>query len=107
MTFADELQRKVQEVWLRHLPLMRSRLEVVGRAIEALRRGELTPELSIDAAQGAHKLAGSLGTFGLQTGSDAAVEIEKLFSGDVPLHAADASRAHQHLAELRRAIERK
>jgi HPt (histidine-containing phosphotransfer) domain-containing protein len=80
MTSAEQLEQKMQELWRRYRSASLARLEVVERAVEALNKGVLTDQLRIQAAHEAHKLAGSLGTFGMRTGSTAALEIESFFS---------------------------
>lgn len=107
MTSAEELHARLQELWRKHLPVMKSRLATVDRALEALNRGELTHKLRFEAAENAHKLAGSLGTFSLQSGSDAAGEIERLFSSDTDLRESEIDRVAECLAELERVIESK
>ena len=81
MTSADKLQKQIDDLWQKHLPLTRSRIETVELAFDALRNNRLTEDLRVEAAREAHKLAGALGTFGLHRGADAATEIEKLLSG--------------------------
>src|SRR5712675_1823252 len=80
MTTSNELNQKVQVLWQKYLPEMLARWDVIHSAIEALSHGKLTDALRNEAAQAAHKLAGSLGTFGLQQGTLAAQEIERLLS---------------------------
>lgn len=55
-------------------------MDTLSLALEALRRGDITDQLRISAAQEAHKLAGSLGTFGFAGCSQIASEIEKMLS---------------------------
>jgi len=80
MTSAEKLDQRMQELWRKYRSACLARLEVVECALEALNRGVLTDQLRIQAAHEAHKLAGSLGTFGMRTGSAAALEIESFFS---------------------------
>lgn len=81
MTSPDTLRKQLDDLWQKHFPVIRSRIEAIQLAVDALRNNRLTQDLRAEAAREAHKLAGALGTFGLQSGSDAATEIEKLFSG--------------------------
>ena len=86
---------------------MRSRLAVLQSAIEALRDGKITDELKNKAAQEAHKLAGSLGTFGLQSASDAANEIERLLSDESQLGKTHFRNVSTHFVRLKREIDSK
>lgn len=54
------------------------RVTAIEQAIQAMQSGELLPELHATAKQEAHKLAGSLGTFGLTEGSVIARQVEEL-----------------------------
>lgn len=85
MSSSDELNKKLDQAWQKMLPLMLQRLEVINRGQRAMADGAVTEALKSEAAQEAHKLAGSLGVFGLQRGSESALKIERIFlSCDVP-----------------------
>ena len=104
MTSQDEVAKKVDALWHKHLPTIRSRMEVIALGLEALQRGDITEQLQITAAQEAHKLAGSLGAFGLNNGSDAAAEIEKLFSAEEALTDTTMDRLRERFQQLTREI---
>jgi HPt (histidine-containing phosphotransfer) domain-containing protein len=80
MTSPDKLSKQLDDLWRKHFPLIRSRIEIIQLAVDALHNNRLTHELQVEAAREAHKLVGALGTFGLLSGSDAATQIEKLLS---------------------------
>lgn len=101
-----KLREEIHDLWRKYLPVMRSRIETIERAIDALRNRRLTQDLQAEAAREAHKLAGSLGTFGLQSGSDAASEIERLISESVSDSAATKT-LDRHLDEIKRQIAHK
>ena len=84
MAAPDELNQRLQALWQKFYPEMVSRLETIAKAITALNKGALPETVRLQAAHAAHKLAGSLGTFGLQDGSTAAQEIERLLSENAP-----------------------
>ncbi len=63
-------------LWKRNLPLVESRLGLLERAREQALAGALTEELRTEAAEIAHKFAGSLGMFGLAAGTEIARELE-------------------------------
>lgn len=80
MAAPDELKQRLQALWQKFHPEMISRLETIAEAINALDNGRLPDTIRLRAVHAAHKLAGSLGTFGLQDGSTAAQQIERLLS---------------------------
>jgi hypothetical protein len=66
----------VSALWERKRPLMMQRLTVLDQAAEAAENGHLCDPLTHEALSEAHKLAGSLGTFGFPTGTAIARELE-------------------------------
>ncbi|WP_198017817.1 diguanylate cyclase [Oscillatoria acuminata] len=68
----------IGKVWERFKDRIAERVTAIEQATEALNYGELPPELHATAKQEAHKLAGSLGTFGLTEGSVIARQVEQL-----------------------------
>lgn len=77
---ADALAR----LWTKFLPEIERRLAVLEDAAQALREGSLSAELRAAAHADAHKLAGSLGTFGLQRGTELARRAELLLAEEIP-----------------------
>ncbi|HEX5928124.1 MAG TPA: Hpt domain-containing protein [Solirubrobacterales bacterium] len=67
------------EVWARNLPSISERVGTIERAAMAAEDGELDGELAARAHSAAHKLSGSLGSFGLAHGSKLARELERRF----------------------------
>jgi HPt (histidine-containing phosphotransfer) domain-containing protein len=90
MTSSEELQAKLQKMWLQVLPLMLRRMEAVSRASQELASGTLTAEVNSAAIHEAHKLAGALGVFGLHQGSECALKIEQLLSSKADVETQDA-----------------
>lgn len=65
-------------IWTKNLPQVRERLAVLQRAADELTTTRtLDADLHTEAASLAHKMAGSLGMFGIQSGTDAARAIEQ------------------------------
>jgi len=93
------LAEAMNRLWAKHLPRMEERVVTLQQAAEHLAEGELTATEQREAAADAHKLAGVLGTFGLQEGTDLAREAEILYdkSGEEvrPLAARLAAIAEQ------------
>ena len=61
-----------------------ARAEQLGAAVERLASGDLDPEARAEAAQVAHKLAGSSGTFGYHRVSEFARRMEQSLSRETP-----------------------
>ena len=105
MTAAYELNQKMQVLWQKYLPEMNARLATVHSAIEALSHGSLSNDLRNAAAHAAHKLAGSLGTFGLQRGSEIALEIEQSLCAETIFSQSEIVRLRELASQLRREVE--
>jgi DNA-binding response OmpR family regulator/HPt (histidine-containing phosphotransfer) domain-containing protein len=69
----------IAEIWERFKDRIGHRITVLEQAVIALRGGILNEELRQSATQEAHKLIGSLGTFGFEKGSEIARKIEQIF----------------------------
>ncbi|MCP6757226.1 MAG: response regulator [Fischerella sp. CENA71] len=76
----QQFQQAMGGLWNQYQGLMTQRMDVLAQAAKALSSSNLTPELSLSAQQAAHKLAGVLGMFELDTGTEIAREIEVIFS---------------------------
>lgn len=83
--------------------MIRERLHAIERVSEAVERDEPVLETG-DAHDAAHKLAGSLGSFGLARGSQLARELERRFGPGGNL--GNVWEIAQLVAELRAVIER-
>ncbi|MBD6614349.1 response regulator [Komarekiella sp. 'clone 1'] len=83
-----------------------SRIAVLKLAADAFRKGTLDAQLRQKAEQEAHKLAGSLGSFGFPKGSLLANEIEDLFQNQKFLSQAKCFYLDKLLMELQRELEK-
>ena len=93
----------LDRLWTKFLPEIEQRVALLETAVEALSSGSLSPEQSQGAHAAAHKLAGSLGTFGLQRGTELARQCEVALAQDLPADGlADLAR---WVVELRTLIE--
>jgi HPt (histidine-containing phosphotransfer) domain-containing protein len=72
----DAITNILDAMWAKFLPDIRERVDVIAAAADAAATGNLTPELRASAQSAAHKLAGTLGTFGLHRGTELARELE-------------------------------
>ncbi|MBI3801658.1 MAG: response regulator [Deltaproteobacteria bacterium] len=93
---SSQVRAAVAQLWERSRGTMLSRVAVLEQATLALLAGVLDAAGRQHAEREAHKLSGSLGTFGFARGSRLAREMEHLFQGGAPLGQAEAS----HLSEL-------
>ncbi|MBD2503672.1 response regulator [Anabaena azotica] len=80
------------------------RLTLLEQAELALQTGQLPPELQQQASSEAHKLAGTLGSFGYETGSKLAQAIEHLLIGEKNLTSQNAVQLSLLVGQLREAI---
>ncbi|HYF95702.1 MAG TPA: response regulator [Symbiobacteriaceae bacterium] len=94
------LPAPVMDVWARTKGRVIERVTRLQNACRVLGTGALDEQLRIQAEREAHKLAGSLGTFGFGVGSDLARRIEHLLQAGLPVDAARGRR----LAELADAL---
>ncbi|OYD91545.1 transcriptional regulator [Nostoc sp. 'Peltigera membranacea cyanobiont' 210A] len=83
-----------------------SRIAVLKLAADALRKGKLDAQLRQKAEQEAHKLAGSLGSFGFPKGSLLANEIGDLLQNKKPISQVKCFYLDNLLMELQRELEK-
>ncbi len=91
----------LDEYWLKFRPQIEERVDVLEEAAAALGQGNLSPALCAEAHSAAHKLAGSLGTFGLTAGTELAREAESIYK-DSP--SADSGPRLFEIAAALRAV---
>ena len=72
----QQFDREINKLWQKYRGLMVQRMEVLQKAADALRQGDLSYELQESACQSAHKLAGVLGMFEREDGTEIARKIE-------------------------------
>jgi HPt (histidine-containing phosphotransfer) domain-containing protein len=89
-------------LWERNLPIVEERLALLDTAVSTLlRTATLDPQLQIDAANVAHKLAGTLGMFGYPRGTDLARLMEEVLELQDPLSPVEAQQLQDWLIELK------
>lgn len=96
----QKLNRAMAQIWERFKGSLSDRLNVLTQALKAAREDKLEPELQQQAYLEAHKLAGSLGTFGLVNSSKISKEIEELLQRELPLKEEEKSQLSQLLNTL-------
>ena len=82
-------------VWAQFRDLIFERMATVEAAVAGVRRATLTPEVRQKAVLEAHRLAGSLGMFGLPEGTRLAREIEHLLDETARLGSRHPRPAHR------------
>ncbi|WP_371357509.1 response regulator, partial [Hydrocoleum sp. CS-953] len=102
----QKLQQSINKIWDRVKGSISERIDVVEQAVIAGKNGKLETNLQHQAQQEAHKLAGSLGTFGLAYGSDLSREIEALLASELPIDYTEISHISKLLSSLRNEIYR-
>lgn len=74
----QEIAQITSRIWENFKDKVKVQIEILEQVAPALLQSKLTPELQQQARNEAHKLAGSLGIFGLREGSQVARELEYL-----------------------------
>ncbi|MBD2295577.1 response regulator [Anabaena sphaerica FACHB-251] len=105
----------IGEIWRRFRGRIEEQVSIIEQAAQQVLNPVLSPELRTDksalalsqAAAQAHTLAGSLGTFGLASGSELARKIEKLLKSAKTLTATDTTNLQNWVKLLRQEIEEK
>jgi DNA-binding response OmpR family regulator len=100
----EVLNVSVLEIWQRTKGLSLERINSLEQVVRILKAGVLDANLQQQAAQNAHKLAGSLGTFGFETGSQIARKVETLLQS-VPSTLAAQKRMATQIGALVKALK--
>jgi HPt (histidine-containing phosphotransfer) domain-containing protein len=99
------ISQTLDRMWTKFLPDIRERAVVLDGAAKAAADGALSQAIRADALSAAHKLAGTLGTFGLSRGTDLAREVELLYASNEGLKGAKAQRLATLAGEIKAIIE--
>ncbi|HEU4558851.1 MAG TPA: response regulator [Longimicrobium sp.] len=102
----DALADAVRQAWERFRGPVTARVDAIESAAVAVLEGTLNEEARRHAEREAHKLAGSVGTFGFAQGSRLAREVESLLQGSAPLGQTEALRLTDLAVALRRELAR-
>lgn len=81
----QECNHKMEQMWLKYQDKMSERMKVLQEAVATVKQANLSSQLQHDAEQAAHKLAGVLGMFSRDVGTDIAREIETLLQDNLVL----------------------
>ena len=102
---AAVLAQTLDQMWMRFLPEIRERVVVLETAAAAESAHELTPAGREEVHAVAHKLAGTLGMFGLSRGTELARELEVTYSQESSLDPGPGKRLAAIAAEIRTIVE--
>jgi putative two-component system response regulator len=101
-----DLAAGLGEIFRAHKDDFDQRVATVEGAVDAIASGTLDHALRARAERDAHKLAGSLGTFGLQRGTELALELEAVLApGRPPVDADEGPRLSECIVALRGELE--
>ena len=89
------------QIWERHHAAVLAQVGAIEAAVVALTRGELDEARRERATREAHKLAGSLGTFGLARASERSRELELLLGAPETLGPASVPRLSELVVSVR------
>lgn len=82
-TAESPLAEAMNRLWVKYLPQMEERVATLRGVAKSAANGNLTTIEQQQAGSDAHKLAGVLGTFGMNEGTDLAREAESLCGGSL------------------------
>ncbi|WP_413198707.1 response regulator [Nostoc piscinale] len=88
----------------RYKDTFHQRVSLLEQAAQALQQGQLSSKLRQQTSQEAHKLAGTLGSFGYSTGSKLAQSIEHLLIQDKNLTSQDAVKLSQLITQIQETL---
>jgi len=94
----------MNRLWTKFQPQMVERVTTLKEAAESAAKGTLGADEQQMASSDAHKLAGVLGTFGLQQGTELAREAESLYAGTLNGSPAISARLMQIVEQLQTLI---
>jgi len=85
----EKIETLLADLWQRHLPTLRERLDLLDRTASEAASGTLTEESRLEAHSVAHKLAGNLGMFGHQQATEIASTMEQILKTPTPENLTD------------------
>ncbi|MUG99085.1 response regulator [Scytonema sp. UIC 10036] len=101
-----KVKQRTMSIWDKHKAHVIQQVTLLEQASRLLSVDELTAELRQQAQHQAHKLAGSLGIFGLAEGSQLARELETLLEPQLMLEAIQIQRFAELTKLLRLQLDR-
>jgi DNA-binding response OmpR family regulator/HPt (histidine-containing phosphotransfer) domain-containing protein len=102
-----EVMADIAKSWLSFKEKLSEQFELFEQIITHLSTGTMDRELWQQAETNAHRLIGSLGTFGLSQGSDIARKIEQLLQSEIVSNRSAALQLTEWVELLRQIVERR
>ena len=99
-TLEQEFNQKLDRMWLKYQDKMAERMNILQTAVTNLKKAELSADLHHNAERAAHKLAGVLGMFDRDAGTEIAREIETLLQANQVLDFPQQQRFIALVADL-------
>ena len=79
-----KIDNVLAQLWKKNLPTVRERLDLLDKFGAAASSGRLDESTRLEALNIAHKLAGSLGMYGYQQGTEVASKMERILKSPTP-----------------------
>jgi HPt (histidine-containing phosphotransfer) domain-containing protein len=79
-----QIEGLLAQLWQKNLPTIRERLDLLDQFGSAAVSGSLEEHTRLEALSIAHKLAGSLGMYGYQQGTEVASKMERILRSPTP-----------------------
>ena len=95
-----EFNQKMEQMWLQYQDKMAERLKVLHKAAIALLKSQLSAELHHQAERAAHKLAGVLGMFSRDRGTEIARKLETMLQDNPVLDPTQQQQFISLVADL-------
>jgi HPt (histidine-containing phosphotransfer) domain-containing protein len=80
----DQIADLLAQLWQKNLPTVRERLNLLDKFGTVASSGKLDEPTRMEALNIAHKLAGSLGMYGYQQGTEVASKMERILKSPTP-----------------------
>ncbi|NJR65698.1 MAG: response regulator [Leptolyngbyaceae cyanobacterium CRU_2_3] len=100
----DELQQAIAAAWQTAKPQILEQVAVLEATAHAVQASILEPQLRQQAIAEAHKLAGTVGSYGFKLGSQLSRQIEALLQDNQSFQPAEITTLQEQVTELRQAL---
>ena len=105
MGIYTDINLSMATIWKENNFMVRSRVQMLQRAADAMLFGRLDPEMEAQATSEAHTLRGEFGAFGYSEAATVAASAESLLKDSWCRSTADASELQQLVQLLKRELE--
>jgi HPt (histidine-containing phosphotransfer) domain-containing protein len=105
-TVEQQIAHDLATLWKEYKTVILGQVQVIEAASSAAASQTLTSELQERAAEEAHKLAGSVGSFGFKEGSLRAAEMENILRATGAIAPPMARRLSECVEQLRQELQR-